>query len=157
MLFRTALTNDDPARVEQLVTRTGVFHAEEIEIARSLVDETLQRGSAAGYDFLLADGPERIDAYTCYGRIPGTDRRFELYWIAVDPLVQRSGIARALLQATEEAAAAQGATHLFAETSGLPSYRPAHAFYARSGYSLLATISDYHADGDGLLVFGKRL
>ncbi len=157
MLLRTALTSDDPARIEQLVVRAGVFHAEEIDIARSLAEETLLRGSVAGYDFLIADGPNRIDAYTCYGRIPGTNRRFELYWIAVDPHVQRSGMARMLLRATEDAARAQGATHLFAETSGLATYRPAHAFYACSGYSLLATIPDYHADGDGLLVFGKRL
>jgi ribosomal protein S18 acetylase RimI-like enzyme len=157
MQFRSTLTNEDPARIEQLVTRAGVFHAGEIEIARDLAEETLQHGPAAGYEFLFADGPDRIDGYTCFGPIPGTDRRYELYWIAVDPSLQYSGVARALLQATEAAAAARGATHLFAESSGLPAYQPARAFYTRMGYTLHATVPDYHADGDGLLIFGKRL
>lgn len=157
MTFRTTLSPEDPARIERLVARTGVFNAEEIEIARSLAEETLAEGPAAGYAFLIADGAEGIEGYTCFGAIPGTDRRYELYWIAVDPASQKRGLARALLDATEHEVAAQGGVILYAETSGLPSYGPAHRFYERAGYGCLATIPDYHADGDSLIVYGKRL
>lgn len=157
MEFRNIPTSEDPDRIARLVTRAGVFNAEEIAIARSLAEETLQHGPEAGYEFLFADGVDGIDAYTCFGPIPGADRRFELYWIVVAPDRQRGGLASAVLQATEAAVAAKGATHLFAETSGLPSYRPAHAFYSRAGFRLHATVPDYHADGDALMIFGKRL
>lgn len=157
MEFRNTVTSQDPSRIARLVTRAGVFNAEEIGIARSLAEETLERGAAAGYEFLFADGVDGIDAYTCFGPIPGTDHRFELYWIVVDPDVRRGGLASALLQVTEKAAVAKGATHLFAETSSLPSYRPAHAFYLRLGFRLVATVPDYHADDDALMVFSKRL
>lgn len=154
--FRNTLRLRDPFLIAQLVTRAGVFNADEIAIARSLAEETLEQGAAAGYEFLFADGADGIDAYTCYGAIPGTDRRFELYWIVVDPGAQRGGLASALLRATEAAAMAEGATHLFAETSSLPCYRPAHAFYSRLGFRLEATVPDYHAEGDALMIFGKR-
>ncbi len=157
MLLRSAVTAQDPVRIERLVARTGVFNAKEVKIARSLVEETLSRGTAAGYEFLFADGEQSIDGYSCFGPIPGTDRRYELYWIAVDPHVQKIGLARALLAATEKAVASRGAVRLFAETSGLPSYAPAHALYKRSGFRLIATIPDYHADGDSLFVFEKML
>lgn len=157
MKFRTLLTLEDPHAIATLVRRAGVFSDDEIEIARSLAEETLARGQAAGYHFLIADAPRGIDAYTCFGPIPGTEQRYELYWIAVDPRVQRKGHARDLLAQTEHAARAMGARRLYAETSGRPAYRPAHGFYSRAGYRLVATIADYHADGDSLMIFEKIL
>ncbi len=157
MRFRSAVTAQDPVRVERLVLRTGVFNAKEVNVARSLVEETLSHGTIAGYEFLFADTEQSIDAYSCFGPIPGTDRRYELYWIAVDPHVQGRGLARALLAETEKVVASRGAVRLFAETSGLPSYAPAHALYKRAGFRLIATIPDYHADGDSLFVFTKML
>lgn len=157
MPFRTALSADDPERVASLVRRCSVFNGRETEVARSLVEEALARGDAAGYEFLFSDSNDGIDAYTCFGPIPGTRERYELYWIAVDPAVQKRGLGRALLAATERAAASRGASRLFAETSGLPVYAPAHALYDHAGYRLVASIPDYHAEGDPLLIFGKRL
>jgi len=151
------MTAEDSARIEQLVARTGVFNAEEVQIARSLAEQALIGGPEAGYEFLFADGVQSIEAYTCFGPIPDTDRRYELYWIAVDSQAQRRGLARALPAATEKATASRGAMRFFAETSGLPSYAPAHALYERSGCRLYATNSDCHAEGDSLLVFGKAL
>jgi GNAT superfamily N-acetyltransferase len=155
--FRSSLLPGDPAAIERLVTRAGVFNAEEISVARELAEETLERGSDAGYHFLFADGPDGLDGYTCYGPIPATARRFELYWIAVDRCVRRNGLARRLLLATEQAARGMGATHLFAETSVRADYEPAHAFYAACGYTLHGVVPDYHADADGLGIFGKKL
>ncbi len=155
--YRDTLRDGDDAAVERIVTRTGVFSAEEIGIARSLVAETRERGAAAGYRFLIADGENGIDGYTCFGPIPGTDRRYELYWIAVDPSGHRHGLGRSLLAASEAAVRKLGGTHLFAETSTRPDYAPARRFYAANGYTQHAQVPDFHADGDGLAIYGKRL
>ncbi len=155
--FRSLLSPHDPGAIERLAARTGVFNAEEIVVARELAEEALEGGSGADYLFLLADGPDGLDGYTCYGPIPGTARRFELYWIAVDPRAKRRGLARRLLLATEQAARSIGATHLFAETSLRADYEPAHALYTSLDYTLHGVVPDYHADADGLGIFGKKL
>lgn len=155
--FRTVLRAGDERAIERLVATTGVFSAEEIMIARELVEEAHVAAGGGGYRFLIADGESSIAGYTCYGPIPGTDRRYELYWIAVDPAARRGGLGHRLLAATEAAVRRLGGTHLFAETSTRPDYAPARGFYAANGYTLHAEVPDFHADGDGLAIYGKRL
>ncbi len=156
--FRGSLIASDPGEIERLVTRAGVFNRDEIAVARNLADEAFALGDEeTGYHFLLADGPKELDGYTCYGPIPGTERRFELYWIAVDAAQRRRGLARSLLLATEGQVRTRGGTHLFVETSTRDDYRPAHRLYASLGYRHFGIVPDYHADGDGLAIYGKRL
>src|SRR5579872_3292999 len=102
--FRQQTKPEDAESVERLVRSTGVFSPAEIRIARELVEENLTRGDAAsGYRFLISDGASGIDGYTCYGPISGTERRYELYWIAVGPQSRGTGLAERLLTATEDA------------------------------------------------------
>ena len=155
--FRDLLRPQDVALVKRLVSSAGVFNADEIAMACELGEESLRSPDGAGYHFLLADGPADLEGYTCYGPIPGTDRRFELYWIVTAAAAQCHGLARALLEATEAKIRERGGTHLFAETSTRADYAPAHALYAALGYARFCTIPDYHGDGDGLAIFGKRL
>ena len=156
--LRSPLCAADPARIEALVRAAGVFNAAEIAIARELVVETLARGEdAAGYHFLIADQGDAVAGYACYGPIPATENRFELYWIAVSPAARRGGLGQQLMAAAEMGARAKGATHLFAEASDRADSQPVHAFYRACGYTLHARVPDYHTDGDGLAIFGKRL
>ena len=60
---------------------------------------------ASGYYFLFADGEHGLEGYACLGPIPGTHRRCELYWIAVDPDARRRGLGRRLQHAAEDARA----------------------------------------------------
>lgn len=158
-IFRAQTNPADADAVERLVRETGVFSATEIAIARELVEENLAKGDAAsGYRFLLEnDGRGGIAGYTCYGPISGTEARYELYWIAVGPGARGSGLAQRLLSATEDAVRNLGGPWLFAETSTRPDYAPARKFYTTHGYRQLAEIPHWHADGDGLAIFGKKL
>ncbi|HEX5282247.1 MAG TPA: GNAT family N-acetyltransferase [Micropepsaceae bacterium] len=158
-VFRTHTTREDAEAVEQLVRQTGVFSVTEIAIARELVEENLAKGDeASGYHFLIEDnGRGGIAGYTCYGPISGTEARYELYWIAVGAESRGSGLAQRLLRATEETVKGLGGPWLFAETSTRADYAPARKFYTGNGYRLLAEIPEWHADGDGLAVFGKKL
>lgn len=159
MPFRTKTKPPDADAVERLVRETGVFSATEIGIARELVEENLARGDeTSGYRFLIEDdGRGGIAGYTCYGPISGTEARYELYWIAVGAKARGSGLAQRLLRATEDAVKELGGPWLFAETSTRADYAPARKFYTVNGYRLLAEIPDWHDDGDGLAVFGKKL
>jgi ribosomal protein S18 acetylase RimI-like enzyme len=157
--FRTKTKPSDADAVEHLVRETGVFSATEIGIARELVEENLAKGDeTSGYRFLIQDnGRGRIAGYTCYGAISGTKARYELYWIAVGAEARGSGLAQRLLRATEDAVKSLGGPWLFAETSTRPDYAPARKFYTANGYRLLAEIPDWHDDGDGLAIYGKKL
>ena len=52
---------------------------------------------------------------------------------------------------------ALGGVMLIAETSTLPGYAAARGFYLARGFTMLAEVADWHDDGDGLAIFGKRL
>jgi GNAT superfamily N-acetyltransferase len=149
------LRAQDALQVDRLVRASGVFNNEEIAMARGLVEESLGAAEGGDYHFLLADGTAGLEGYTCYGPIPGNDRRYELYWIVTVTSAQRRGLARVLLSATESRVRAQGGMFLFAETSTRADYAPAHALYGAPGYARYCTVPDYH--GDGLAFFGKRL
>ena len=156
--LRRALRPADVEAIGALVRLTGVFSEAEIATARELAEENLAEGAdASGYHFLIADGTHGIEGYTCFGPIPGTDRRFDLYWIAVHPQNQKAKLGRQLMAATEEAVFELGGVMLFVETSTRADYAPAHRFYSGCGYRRMAEVADYYADGDGLAVYGKRL
>ena len=156
--LRTSLRPADVDAIGALVRLTGVFSEAEIETARELVEQNLVEGAeGSGYHFLIADGVNAIDGYTCFGPIPGTDRRFDLYWIAVHPQSQKAKLGRHLLAATEREVLSLGGTMLFAETSTRGDYAPAHRFYGGCGFTRVAEVPDYYADGDGLALYGKRL
>lgn len=155
--FRRELRERDARLIERLVTDAGVFNADEIVMARTLAEEALRSREGAGYYFLFADGAAGLEGYVCFGPIPGTDRRYELYWIVTAVPARRRGLAHALVEAAEADVRARGGVHLFVETSTRSDYAPAHALYTALGYACFCTVPDYHGDGDGLAIFGKRL
>ena len=157
-MFRDRPQAADVEAIDELVRLTGVFSQDEVAIAHELIEESLAKGAeASGYHFLFADGSHGLEGYTCFGPIEGTVRRWELYWIAVDPRARRLGLGKRLQAASEEAVRARGGVMMIAETSTRPDYSPARGFYVAQGYRLLAEIPDWHDEGDGLAIFGKRL
>ena len=156
--FRSHVRRQDLDAIEDLTRRSGVFNDEEIDFARELAEETLAKGEeTSGYYFLFADGDEGIEGYVCLGLIPGTNRRCELYWIAVDPKARRRGLGRRLQHAAEDLARDLDAVYLIAETSTVPAYAAARGFYLSGGFELIAEVPDWHDDGDGMAIFRKRL
>ena len=46
---------------------------------------------------------------------------------------------------------------LLIETSSLPRFAATHAFYGKHGYTKVARIPDFYADGDSKVIFAKRI
>ena len=157
MTFRTAPRPADRKAVRDLVAATGVFSEIEAGWTVEIVDAALERGKAAGYHFLFADGAGELEGFTCFGPIDGTDNRFDLYWIAVSPRTQSKGLGRRLLAATLDAARALGARHMFIDTSTRSEYVRAHALYETMGFKRMGTLVDFYADGDSKALFGRKL
>ena len=155
--FRDEPTEGDRAGVRELTAATGFFSDEEVAVAVELVEARLAQGLASGYRFLFAQRGERLEGYVCYGPIALTRSSFDLYWIAVRPDAQRTGLGRRLMQGAEGRARELGATAMYVETSSRPQYEPTRAFYRRLGYRSVAELPDFYGPGDGQVIFAKQL
>ena len=155
--LRREPTERDAAGVRQLTSSTGFFSDEEVAVAVELVEARLSQGLASGYHFLFADRDGDLEGYVCYGPIPLTKASFDLYWIAVRPEAQRTGLGRRLMAAAEAEARALGGAAMYVETSSRPQYVPTRAFYRRLGYRPAAELPDFYGPGDGQVIFAKSL
>lgn len=158
MGYRTVLVPADADRIEAVTRATGFFSEEEVGIARELATANLEKGEVESeYYFLVQDSePDgAIDAYACFGPVPGSNVSFDLYWIVVAPSVQGRGAGRQLVSAVEERMLAVGGKRLYADTSSRAQYAPTRAFYQRCGFAQAALLEDFYDVGDGKVIYVK--
>jgi len=165
-------------RVREILEATGVFTDEEVDVGIEVFDERARSESACGvgaphasnetprelreaqlppYEYVgaFSDDGELV-GYACYGATPGTDRTYDLYWIAVHPEQQGTGGGTALLARVEGELRERNARLVVVETSSRPAYEPTRRFYERRGYAVAARMRDFYAPGDDRLIFTKR-
>lgn len=147
---------DDRPRVRAMVEATGMFRPEEVDIADEVFTAAV-REPGRDYYALGAYDDDSLVGFVCYGPTPGTVATWDLYWIVVDPAVQRQGVGGRLIDTAEEAIAALGGRLLVVETSSRDDYGPTRAFYDARGYGVAARIAAYYAPEDDLIVFTKYL
>ncbi len=126
-------------------------------MALEVFDGAVGVGTGDGpYLALGAEIDGRIAGWICWGPTPCTIGTFDLYWMAVDPALQGSGVGTALL--TEMERRLSGVARLIVvETAGRPDYAPTRAFYHARGYRPAGTIPDFYAPGDDQVVFVKKV
>jgi ribosomal protein S18 acetylase RimI-like enzyme len=174
-------------RLAEILTATAAFSTDEIDVALELFDETFEGRGARGegratgvaetasapdalsapsplaarpssYEFIGAyDDADTVTGYACYGPTPGTDRTFDLYWIAVHPTAQGAGEGSELLREVERRLRERGGRLLVVETSSRASYLATRRFYERRGYGEAARVASFYAPSDDRLVYTKRL
>lgn len=155
--LRQNVTEADVAMIRAMVQASGVFSPEEVDVAEELAQDARTLGDASHYNFVLLERGGELAGYACFGRIPLTDARYDLYWIVTDTAKQRSGVAAELMRAAADAIRALGGKAIYAETSSREVYAPAHGFYRRSGFTLDARQKDFYADGDDKLTYRLAL
>jgi ribosomal protein S18 acetylase RimI-like enzyme len=150
----------DRSQIEEMVVSSGKFNSAEIETALELVDEALQKGEASGYHFVVIKSGEEhseIAGYACYGPTPLTDGAYDLYWIVVDPALQRKGFGRILLEYVEHDILKRGGRMIIIETSSQVAYSGTIRFYEDRGYQLAARIKNFYRIADDKLIFTKEV
>ena len=141
------------ARLAELLEATAVFTADEIDVALSLFD----LAAPADYEFIGAFEDEHLVGYACFGPTPATDGTYDLYWLAVHPAAQRSGIGRALVRDVRAKLASRGGRLLLAETSSRADYARTREFYAHAGFAEAARVRDFYAPADDRIILTTRL
>ena len=163
-----ALQRGHRNRIREILDATSVFHDDEVAIALELFDETFAAGPArapydpgdgvANYEFVGSFSREgQLVGYVCYGATPGTDRVYDLYWIATHPAFQGGGVGTALLDEVERRLRQREARLLVVETSARADYASTRRFYEARGYTAAATVMDFYAPGDHCVIYAKRL
>jgi ribosomal protein S18 acetylase RimI-like enzyme len=157
-----AITSEHALRLESILHATGVFSPDETRVALELLDEACRTPahdcSHPPYSVLGSFTPDgELVGFACYGPTPGTDRTFDLYWIAVDPAHGRAGFASLLIDEVERRLQGQTARLLVVETSSRSDYLPARRFYARRGYAEAARIAGFYAPDDDRIILTKRI
>ena len=160
-------------RVADILRATGLFRDDEIHVAMELFDsahlepdgafaatssDSMNPPVNSDYFFLGAFTPEEeLTGFACYGPTPGTDRTYDLYWIAVDPAAQGAGSGTILLSEVERRLKGLNARMVVVETSSRSDYVDARGFYMRRGYAESAMVREFYAPADDRITFTKRL
>jgi ribosomal protein S18 acetylase RimI-like enzyme len=161
-MYLRPLLSHDRAPLSELLRRIEVFTEEEREVALELVDDALQHPATSTYRFLMALEPQKGDGeallgYLCYGRTPMTDRTWDMYWIAVDPVHRRKQVGRELNRALEETIRQEGGGIIRVETASRKEYQGTVRFYLGVGYRQAGCIPQFYAADDDLLILIKTV
>jgi GNAT superfamily N-acetyltransferase len=154
-MIRPTVPEDTPALLE-MARGTNVFKPLEIVALEEVLDDFHEVNHGIGHLAVTYELDRAPIGFAYYAPAAMTDRTWYLYWIVVQKSTQAKGIGSTLLHAAEEDIRKRGGRLFLIETSSLPHYDPTRRFYLKHGYDNVCTLADYYADGDDLVVFGKR-
>jgi ribosomal protein S18 acetylase RimI-like enzyme len=158
MNIRTHVKQEDLENVRRITESTKFFYEHEVDVAVSLVDETLIKGDEAGYHFLFVeDDNQKTIGFTCFGEIPCTRQRYDIYWIVVDNEQRGKGIGKFILKETEKEIVRIGGEIAYLETSSQEKYHSTRSFYENLEYTKEAELKDFYANEDNKVIYAKRL
>lgn len=163
MIVERGLSAADRPRIEALLASFGFLTSEERAVALELVDHRLEHPASDDYRFILSaftpdeGGTEKLAGYLCYGRTPMTRSTYDLYWLGTSPEYARSGIARGLVSRMEAEIAGEGGGLIRVETGSRDGHGDAIHLYDALGFTRAATIADFYAPHDDLVIFTRRV
>jgi ribosomal protein S18 acetylase RimI-like enzyme len=157
VIHQRGLEPSDRPRLVALLASLPAFSAEERAVAMELIDARLQHPDTDEYRFILSFAGDDLAGYLCYGRTPMTRSTYDLYWIATSPAFARSGVARGLVDSMEAEIARAGGGIVRVETGSREGHGAAVHFYDAVGFARTATIPDFYAPGDDLIIFTARV
>lgn len=157
IVFTYELLPGDYEKIREVLESSGYFHSREIIVALEIVEEVLNKGIESDYYFITAHEENRFAGFICYGPIPLTFNRWDIYWIAVADRLRGQGIGGMLLKKTENHIRELGGKKTYIETSSNQLYTPTRRFHEKQGYLLEAVQKDYYDDGDDKCLYVKVL
>jgi ribosomal protein S18 acetylase RimI-like enzyme len=149
---------EDGEQIINLIAHTENFNSADVECVKGLwkISQTLG-AETAGFQFVVCREEEHILGMICYGPHVGTVGPYDVYWLAVDREARHHHIGKRLLEYVEQDVLQRGGNLISIETSFQEMYEPTRKFYAACGYVEEACIRDFYSQGDGLVIFVKRL
>jgi D-alanine-D-alanine ligase len=144
----------DRAAIEHITRSSGLFREDEIPVAVEVFDAAAAHDPS--YTALAAEIDGGVAGWICWGPTPCTVGTWDLYWMAVAPSLQGTGVGTVLIREMEHRLAGL-ARMIVVETAGRADYAGTRAFYEARGYRAVATIPDFYAPGDDQIAYVKYL
>jgi ribosomal protein S18 acetylase RimI-like enzyme len=154
-MLRKLRAGDLPA-LERILVATGAFTPAEVAVAMELLEIVSHQPEQRDYEVAVAAILGKVAGYVLFGPVPATEGNFDLYWIAVDPAAQGSGVGQHLIEHVEEEVRRRGGRMVCLETSSQGGYSRTRSFYEKAGYTLESRICDFYKPGDDRLTYVKR-
>jgi ribosomal protein S18 acetylase RimI-like enzyme len=155
-MIRPLGPSDVPALLA-LTAQTGMFLPHELDALEEVFTDYFSALQECDHQAYVWEVDQQLLGFVYYAPAPLTDRTWYLYWIVVAREHQRQGLGSRLLRFVEEDLRSRRARLLLIETSSKATYAPTRAFYLKHGYQPCATVPDFYADGDSLVIFARRL
>lgn len=152
-MIRDISASDKPA-VLQIIKDSNQFNDESLAYVESTLDAHLAENSGAIW--LTADDGQPVSISYCNPE-PVTLGTWNLLMLWTRQDRQGQGFGTALVAEIEHRLREKGARLLIVETSGLPDFEVARAFYAKCGFVHEATIKDFFAAGEDKLIYTKPI
>jgi ribosomal protein S18 acetylase RimI-like enzyme len=146
----------DLSALQRILAATDAFTAAEVAVAMELLEIVTNQPEQRDYEVAVAEVLGNVAGYVLFGPVPATDGNFDLYWIAVDPAAQGSGVGQRLMEHVEEQVRGRGGRMVCLETSSQGGYSRTRSFYEKAGYTLESRIRDFYRPGDDRLTYVKR-
>lgn len=150
------LQASDLPELERILEATAAFTAAEVAVARELLEIVINQPQQRDYQVAVAEMLGKVAGYVLFGPVPATAGNFDLYWIAVDPAAQGTGVGQRLIEHVEEEVRRRDGRMVCLETSSQGGYSRTRSFYEKAGYLLESRIRDFYKPGDDRLTYVKR-
>lgn len=145
---------DDKEPLLKIIREGGQFDAVGLAHVQAALDAHFtEEGNSL---WLTADDGEPIGVAYC-NLEPVTSGTWNLLMLWVREDRQSAGVGRSLVSETESRLRTNGARLFMVETSALPEFESARAFYSKCGFTHEATIQNFFAEGDHKLIYTKSL
>ena len=155
-----AATANDLIRIKDIAVAAEMFSADEAEFFDEMLHGALD-GTLEGHQWLVVeDSDGTVVGAAQFAPEPFADRMWNLYFIAVHPQQQGTGIGGALMAHVEHDLTNRGsevARTIVVETSSTDQYARTRDFYVGLGYDEEARIREFYGPDDHKVVFWKRL
>jgi GNAT superfamily N-acetyltransferase len=150
--LRPSLAGDAPV-ILSIAESESLFSRQDLATVQELFNDYINRSDHNGYYFISALAENRVIGFACYGPTPLTEGTFDLYWIDVADAWKGKGVGKQLMSAVVAAVQGDGGRLLVLDTSGRQDYASTRAFYERFGFRRTATVPDFYAPGDDLVIY----
>lgn len=147
----------DAAAIHRIAASERLFDPDEVDCVDELLGDYLTEPNHNGYFFLTAEQEGEVIAFACYGPTPLTKGTYDLYWICVEEEARGHGLGRLLIEQVEEAVRHLGGRLLVLDTSGRLEYTDTRVFYEKMGFQRVATVPEFYAPGDDLVIYAFKL
>lgn len=152
-----SLEPEHRGRLAEILRSTENFRDDEVAVALDVFDESFVGDDYVCVGAFWRETGSGVVGFACYGPTMGTDRTYDLYWIAVDRAVHGTGCGSVLLGEVERRLEALHARMLVIETSSRSDYSATRGFYLKRGYVEAARVREFYAPEDDRIILTKRL